>query len=111
MAMSNFTADNIELKDININSLDINDLFTDVKPHFRNKLITTFNIIKANQHLIPIVKVNVYNQELVILMQEAHLNLSEDGTRLTADFYIPLCFRCACVLNGCYESVFPQQKS
>lgn len=103
--------DNIELKDIDINTLDFNDLFTDVSPAFRNKLIKTLNIIKEHQHLIPVVKVHVYNVELVNLLLDAGLNLTEEGVRLTADFYIPLCFRCACILNGCYDVVFPQEKS
>ena len=103
--------DNIELKDIDINTLDVNDLFTDVSPAFRNKLIKTMDIIKVYPHLIPIVKVHVYNVELVNLLLDAGLNLTEEGVRLTADFYIPLCFRCACILNGCYDVVFPQEKS
>ena len=102
-----FTADNIALKNIDINSIDVNNIFNDTTSLFREKLITTFNIIKEHPHLIQIVKVNVYNQELINYMLDAKLNLNESGERLSADFYIPLCFRCACILNGCYDTVFP----
>jgi hypothetical protein len=103
--------DNIEFKNIDINSIDVNNIFSDVTPVFRQKLITTFNIIKAHPHLIPIVKVNVYNEELVNLLLDANLRIDEHGNRLSGDFYVPLCFRCACILNGCYDVVFPQEKS
>lgn len=103
-------ADNIEFKNVDIESIDVNNIFSDVQESFRKKLIETFNIIKTHQHLIPIVKVNVYNEELVNLLLDARLNLDEEGKRLSGDFYLPLCFRCACILNGCYETVFPQEK-
>jgi hypothetical protein len=104
-------ADNIELKNVDINSIDVNNIFCDVSVSFRKKLVTTLNIIKEHQHLIPIVKVNVYNVELVNLLLDAGLNIDDEGNRLSGDFYVPLCFRCACILNGCYDVVFPQEKS
>ena len=93
-------------KPVDINRINEADLFTDLPEKPRCRAVRAFQIIMDNPYLIDAIRTQVFPQEFVDLMCEAGLHLNDEGD-VIGDFYVPLAFRCAAVLNGCYETIFP----
>lgn len=88
-------------------------------PHLCNKYIdgledlalkkalqTVGRIFSENKHLIYVVQRDLYNQEILNLIDATNIKDSYPNNPL---YYIPLCFRWATIFNGLHNEIFAIQ--